>query len=61
MIWVKGISGFLFGFVCGMALMAWALRKVPKQRLLSDSNLKTAGSALVWVMAAVFSYIATRF
>ncbi len=60
MIWAKGISGFIVGFVCGMAIMAWVLRKVPKQQLLSDASLKSAGSTLVWAMAAIFAYIATK-
>jgi len=60
MIWAKGIAGFITGFLIALALAGWALRKVPNQRLLSDDNLKHAGSAIIWAIAALFAYIATR-
>jgi hypothetical protein len=49
--WIYGVSGFITGFILGMAANLYLLRDTPRENLRTDKKLQKRFGALNWGMA----------
>lgn len=55
--WLYGIGGLVFGFIIGMALNAYLLQDVPKEKYTKDRGLRLKYGLLNWIIAILFMFI----